>query len=371
HYIHGPDPELYDLAADPGETENLVREDRRATARLRDALERFDFRFEPPAPVEPETRSRLAALGYLGGARTEGEGPLPDPKSKLPVLHALGEAFDLLERGGFAEAEERYRAIVRREPQIVDAWRFLGHSLLRQGRPEEALEAYRRASALTSGAPEDALSTAEALLSLQRIDEAERQAELALEALPADAQHLLALASFRRGDLDAAERHAERALELQDERLLPRITLARIALARDQPERALELTDQVLQRVPGGASGDRPLHLLRGVHRTRGEALAQMGRAEEAERAFLDAIRLFPEDLAAYTRLALLYTLTGRTAAVGQVLRRMLEVNPTPEAYAEAARTLRVLGDPGSADRLLREARDRWPGSETLRRDAG
>jgi arylsulfatase A-like enzyme/tetratricopeptide (TPR) repeat protein len=367
HYIHGPDPELYDLASDPGETENIFGRDRRTSARLRSALRSFDLDFEPPAPAEPETRSRLAALGYLGGARAGAEGPLADPKTKLPVLDRLGEAFRLLRRGEFSGAEERYRQIVREEPQIVDAWRFLGHSLVRQGRPEEALEAYHQASTLTSGAPEDAVSIAEALLGLQRIEEAEQYAELALEALPADAHHLLALISLRRQDTAGAERHAERALELQEERLLPRITLARIALAEGDPQRALERTGEVLERVPD----DLPSHLLRGLYVTRGEAFAQLGRPEEAERAFLEGIRLFPNDLAAYTRLAVLYALTGKTPAVAETLQRMLNANPTPDAYAEAARTLRVLGDPSSAEHLLREARRRWPESEKLRRSAG
>ncbi len=36
HYIEGPDPELYDIVADPRETRNLLRDERRAYAELRD-----------------------------------------------------------------------------------------------------------------------------------------------------------------------------------------------------------------------------------------------------------------------------------------------------------------------------------------------
>jgi len=367
HYIHGPGPELYDLAEDPTESHNILRDNRRAYARLRDALQTADFRFEPPGPSDPETRAKLAALGYLGGSAATGDGPLPDPKTKLPTLDRLGEAYEFLEEGRFTEAEARYREIVRDEPQIVHAWRFLGHSLFRQGRAEEALEAYRQAWELTSGAPEDTLSYAEALLRLGRLDESESHAEIALDLLPADAHRLLALIALQKKDLDGAERHARQAIELQDELLIPRITLARVALERGNPERAIELTDEVLARAPE----DFPERLLRGLYLTRGEALAQEGRPEEARLAFLEEIRLFPNDFAAYTRLALLFALTQQGQAAAQVLQRMLQVNQTPAAYAEAARTLRVLGDPATADRLLQEARRRWPESGREGRETG
>jgi len=357
HLIVGPDPELYNLAEDPGETDNVLRQDRRAAARLRDALRTVDFRFEPPSPGDPETRAKLAALGYLGGGAAERDGPLPDPKSKLGALRRMGAAYHLLEQGRFAEAATQYRTIIQDEPQIVNAWQFLGHCLLRQGKTEEALAAYEQASKLSSGAAESGINVAEALIDLGRLDQAEVTAEAALPALPADAHRLLALIALKRGDLDSAERHARNVLSLQDERLVPRIILARIALQRNDPAKALELTGEVLKRAPA----DLPPHLLRGLHLTRGEALAQEGRSDEAEQNFHQEIQLFPGDLASYTRLALLYALTDRGQAAAQTLQQMLRANPTPAAYAEAAKTLRVFGDRASAERLLQEARRRWP----------
>lgn len=366
HYIEGPDPELYDLGKDPAEVQNILRQDRRAYARLRDALERYDHRFQPPGATDPKVRDRLAALGYLGHTSGATVGPRADPKSKLDVLKRMGDAFSHLRGGDFPGAEKRYRQIVQEEPQISDAWRYLGHSLFRQGRAEEALEAYRHFFELTSGSPQAAMNMAEALLSLQRLDEAEERARFALEALPAEAQRLLGLVALSRKDLDSAERHARQALELDEANLLPRITLARVAVERGQPERALELTDEVISRAPA----DLAKEYIRGLYVTRGEALAQEGRVQEAESAFRREIELFPTDFAAYTRLALLFALTDRADASARVLGRMMEVNPEPRAYAEAARTIRVLGDSRAAERLLERARRRWPSSPILQEPA-
>ena len=78
-------------------------------------------------------------------------------------------------------------------------------------------------------------------------------------------------------------------------------------------------------------------------------------------------IDLFPEDVGAYSNLAVLYALSGRGPEVGGVLRRMVEANDSAAAYAEAVRTLRVLEDRAAAAALLRFARGRFPGSEELR----
>ena len=56
---------------------------------------------------------------------------------------------------------------------------------------------------------------------------------------------------------------------------------------------------------------------------------------------------------------------------VGPVFRRMVEVHPSPEAYAEAVRTLQMLNDRAGADFLLRIARDKFPGDEDLESLAG
>jgi len=87
----------------------------------------------------------------------------------------------------------------------------------------------------------------------------------------------------------------------------------------------------------------------------------------EAERAFLTEIRLFPEEVAPYTHLAVLYSLVGDTDRAGAVLRRLVEVQPTPHAYAEAVKAWRALGNEVAASRLLREGRGLHPDDAELR----
>jgi len=73
---------LYDLASDPGETENLKAKDRERTKDLRGKLR--DYRAQGRIQVETvelssETQAALEALGYMGGADAP-EPAFPDPR---------------------------------------------------------------------------------------------------------------------------------------------------------------------------------------------------------------------------------------------------------------------------------------------------
>lgn len=365
HFIFGPDPELYDLAVDPGSTKNLVREQRRVTAELDRALEAIDLKYASPSQVDPETRRKLAALGYVGSVG-EVSGPLPDPKSRLHSLDAARRGFGHFEKGELEPAIILLRQVVAEEPRMVDAWEHLGHALLRLGRLEEAREVYQRAFEISDGAPQVALSLAGALLQLGRYQEAREHAELALPAQPA-AHDVLAQAALKQGDLAAAERHALEAVRIRGTRAGPLITLAEVRVAQERLEEALQLT----RDAEGEIGPRRDRELFRGLFFVRGNAHARLGQGKEAERAFLQAIELFPDELPSYTHLALVYALEGRNTEVAAILRRMIAANPNPEGFVEAVKALRVMGDPGSAASLLREAQKRWPQDQKLRELAG
>src|SRR6185436_4743048 len=68
-FIEAPRPELYDLVQDPRETRNLYDERRPLADRMAAALKAADSGrgtdVKPAVDVDPDTRARLAALGYV------------------------------------------------------------------------------------------------------------------------------------------------------------------------------------------------------------------------------------------------------------------------------------------------------------------
>lgn len=361
HYIHGPDPELYDVIQDPGETVNILREERRTYASMRDSLETIDRTLQDPSEDDPETRRKLAALGYVGSVSGEASGPLPDPKSRLDVLAELKNAFVDFTSGDFPAATVAFRQVLESEPRMVDAWEHLGKSLQRQGRLEEAQEAFDRAFELSGGAPHVALSMSEIAYQIGDLDSAAKFAELALPAHEMG-YDLLARTALRRGDLEEAERQAQLALPGRGTRIGPLVILAQVRLEQERFEDAIRLTRQAAEEF--GDRGDSSA--LAGVFSTQGRALAGLGEVDRAEEAFMEGLRRAPTDLESYTHLAYLFAVADRVPEAGRVLQRMVQVNDNPNGYAAAVRTLRVMGDPGSAAAVLAQARQRWPGAAEL-----
>jgi arylsulfatase A-like enzyme/predicted negative regulator of RcsB-dependent stress response len=365
HYIEGPAPELYDLAAAPQERDDLRERERRAAAELRGALARIERSVEPPAAEDEETRRQLAALGYLGTAAAAPAGPLPDPKTQVHVLRDLKEAYAAFNRRDFAAAVAGFRRVVDANPRALDAWEQLGISLQEVGEAEPALAAFQQAMRLTGGGVGPALSTAGALLELERFDEAEAHARLALEEEPSAAHGVLARVALARRDFALAEREARAALEAAtDSRLGARVLLAEVLHRADRDEEALRLLEEAAREYTARQTADP--ELVRGLFYLHGEILADRGDAAGAERSFREEIRRFPHDSRGYTHLAVLLALDGRGAEVGPLLRQMVEARPVAASYAAAVETLRVLEDERSAAALLRHARSRFPGDRLL-----
>ena len=89
-YIEAPHPELYNLAADPGELHNLAAADTARAQSMRDDLAKFKAGLRPngaaPATnLSAQQRALLGSLGYVApGPQTNPVGPVPTPKIAWP-----------------------------------------------------------------------------------------------------------------------------------------------------------------------------------------------------------------------------------------------------------------------------------------------
>ncbi|HEV8632183.1 MAG TPA: sulfatase-like hydrolase/transferase [Thermoanaerobaculia bacterium] len=363
HLVSGPTPELFDLRVDPGERRNVLLGERRLYGAWRRDLEGYAVPLQPPSAVDEETRQAMVSLGYVGSAGPT-SGALPDPRSELPSLARLKAGFQQMHDRDYAGAERTFGELVDENPQMVDAWEFLGKARSKQGRPDEALVAYQEALRRSGGAPHIAQEVASLLFDLGRLDDAAAHARLAESTMPSFTHGLLARVALRRKQLDEADRQARLAMATSADRLLPRLTLADVLEARGQYEQALAVLGEARKLYAERSTPDP--ELVKGLHLTEGKVRADLGQATEAEAAFRQEIRLFPDDPRAYAALALLYALTGRQAEAATTLQAMTEASPTAIAYAEAVRVYRSLHDERGAATVLRFARRKFPGSEVL-----
>jgi len=347
--IAAPRPELYDLAADPGETVNLLplstpdgaaaggpaagAEAERAARRLRAALREVEARQAASAGVadDPETLARLAALGYVGAGAAPGEPPpgLPDPKDRIAMREALTAADDLLRRGRAAAALAGFERVLAGEPGNRFALVRSGIALARLGRDGEAIDRLRWAVAADPAQPENRAALADALLRTGRPAEAaDEWAELVrLQPRRADAWSSLGTALGRAGRPADAVAALARAAELEPgspDRLV------RLAFAEHAAGRVADAAAHL--EAAAALAPERFAHAG-----ALGLLLADLGRGAEA-RPWLAASRASePEHAAARYRLAALAAAEGNEPAARRALAEAVAADPAlrPRAAAD------------------------------------
>jgi choline-sulfatase len=353
HYIEGPRPELFDIVSDPTERTNLLDAEPSRAARLRDALGRVADSFAAPAAASPEQSERLAALGYIGATTAPNDGPLPDPREKLPVLADVQNAFRMSAAGRDAEAAVLLRRVLSGNPGFFDVQYQLGETLTRLGRYDEAYAIYR--AALLSNpalAGPTGLALARVCLDMARPEEAAANARLGLATQPARAHELIARAALAQDRLDEAEREALLVSGDPAAEGGAAVVRAELRIRRDEPGAALDVIEAAQARLPrGGADQVRDLAFL------RGDALARLTRYPEAQAAFETEITNFPDNAQAYARLAIVQALQKRPVReVRATLEAMVARNPGRRAALLAAKTLDSMGDSALAAEYRRRA---------------
>jgi tetratricopeptide (TPR) repeat protein len=330
-YVDAPEPELYDLAADPGETKNIYRAFSRRAEDLRLRLEALAKLEGGTAPerrsLDPETLQRLAALGYVGNViDVDPSAVLPDPKEKLPLFALMNTAKSLAsDENRVEDAVARMREVVAKDPKIMDAHLTLGNWLLKLRRPDEAILAYKEALALKPdddialgnlarllagrGRTQDALDALEVFrtalkvnpnnpqswhnlaihyLDLGRLAEAQSSFAEALAANPKMGAALngLGAIAFEKGELAKAEALVTRALALEPRLRTGRYNLARVREARGDPRGAETLYTAELETYPDNGRAWFNLAQMRRAGGDRAGYLRDLGACVEKANEF-------------------------------------------------------------------------------------
>ena len=117
-------------------------------------------------------------LGGGAAVHAAGDDPVPEPKpTSSPSLAATAprltnEGLALSKAGDWKAAEDRYRAALRADRAIPEAWNGLGHALKMQARYDAALAAYDEALRLRPNYPQALEYLGETYVELGKLDEA-------------------------------------------------------------------------------------------------------------------------------------------------------------------------------------------------------
>jgi arylsulfatase A-like enzyme/Flp pilus assembly protein TadD len=189
-----PNPRLFDVVADPGETTNLYASRKADADRLAASFDEIAARgpvLSQAADLAPEVIQQLEALGYVGAGATSLKGldSKIDGKDQIDMIRRLeGVRVKANNPATLAEAEQIYRDILRELPDLGEARMGLARLLQRNGRAEEAEGVLREALKLEPSSTVLHLNLASCLMQLQRYEEAMAEFNAILALVPTDPQ---------------------------------------------------------------------------------------------------------------------------------------------------------------------------------------
>jgi arylsulfatase A-like enzyme/Flp pilus assembly protein TadD len=290
-----PVPELYDLAADPGERANLfaTQGERARTLQslLTSAVQTFTARGSTAerATLSTDARQRLQALGYIAAEassapRVYGDGD--DPKRLIEAANALNDALARFKAGARAEGIAAARSIVQAYPNFSTAAGVLASMYHDSGDLPAAISTLE--AVIRRGTADQSVMTVLAGYLLEA------------NALPQAAGLLEAVTSFHPDYPDAFN------------------TLGVVYSRMGRHDKARDVFARVLELDPKSGS----------AFENRGIDKAMSGDLDGALADLRRAVELAPDLAGAHNTLAALLRRRGATAEAVEHWRRALELNP-------------------------------------------
>ena len=183
-------------------------------------------------------------------------------------------------------ADETTLSMAISAPGSAPMHQLQAHELARQGNTEGAIAHYREALKIDPRLPGAHFELGEMLIVAGDSDGAQKEYQAALAANPYDEKSECRLGefAFRSADLKAASEHFSQALQLQPEDIDAAVGLAKVLIAKDQPDKAQPLLERAAKAEPF----DAPIHyhlamVYRGLGRTADSRreLAEFQRLKE------------------------------------------------------------------------------------------
>lgn len=358
-YIRAPEPELYDLEADPAESRNVITDHPRVAegmSSLCDAFLEREVDLDQRA-TDAETMAKLRALGYT--AASFRAGPLvndKDPKKLVHLMDEINEAMTFMGASRPDDARKLLEQVLVADPHNPLANRLLGSCLVALGRFADAVTVM---SEHLERYPEDTevlVGKAQALALDKKLSAAQTLIE---ELLSRDPGHREAADLYPRILVEAGREAEARAFLDKATRERPDDANARarfgfFELYNGTEQEAAKLCGEALAIDPRNSGANAVLGEIKYLegHRLRSTgAAAAASRPFAASRAYMEkALESDSLEFLAAFRMGCFLHEEGDTRGAREFLQIALFRMPNwPEAHARMAAVLWSLDEYGPA----------------------
>jgi arylsulfatase A-like enzyme/tetratricopeptide (TPR) repeat protein len=326
-YIDAPNPELYDLASDPGESHNLYTAQQSLATQMRRRIMELLAgapAAQPRSPA-PDAVNALRSLGYLSGSTKSSrmESHI-DPKDRIGDFESYGHALALASTGRLADSNTLLQKLGEKLPDVVDIRISLGLTHQRVGYYAEAAQGFKRGVARAPRRAQAHFDLALCYFRLRQPDEAikELQAALALEPWYTRAEELLVDIYLQKKDYAQARERLQHLLSVDPRNYTAHYNLGVFAAIARRWDEAQQQLLSALHTDPGSAE----------AHNTLGSVYLGRGQLEQARSELEEAVRLQPEFAWAHYNLALVSKKQEKRDEAAQELRLALKADPQFQA---------------------------------------
>lgn len=286
-YIQTTQPELYDLANDPGEKDNLAADNPKIAEAFRDQLQETLGRCMYAKPddstvaLDPKSLDKLGGIGYAGASVEElfeSDASRPDPKGFIDLFTKI-EALDFyVETRDFDKARSVSKEVLAVRPDIAHIHAKLGQIAIQTGDFDEAFDRYKRALELDPTKIEWHINLGILLSKRNKFDEAVGQFREALRLAQPSEEDSVSLdrVMVGRNYFDPLISRAH-------------YNLGNTLLKQGKPHKAIEKYREAARFDPKDPN----------VYYKLGVALRDLGQRDEASEALGEALRLDPNHTAA------------------------------------------------------------------------
>ena len=238
-----------------------------------------------------------------GNGADPGRANAPDPKDKIKTLNRTLRAIDLSGAQKYAEADQLLAKIERDEPSLYVVPFQKGENLLAWGKPQPAIEEFRKAVSRNPTFDQAALGLGRAYFALGQDGQAATAFELALHLNEQNflAKVALAKVHWRQQLLDRAEAELRDVIKGHPDFGEAHADLGVILAQRRKYSEALP---EIKRGIELGSRGADSYNYL-------GVSLAETGHLPDAMRAYEKAVEVDSRYPTAYLNLALQYRNQG------------------------------------------------------------
>jgi len=309
-YISLPEPELYDLKTDMREKTNLYTKKRDTAQALDEKLKKYMLEYSSSGrnakrELTAEDRKRLESVGYVSSS-SPGTITTLDPKKGILFQRQFNAVDNEIEKGNldFAEEELKKIAIQNQEINMPQYYELLAKVYEMRPDPPGVINIWREAVEVFPMNNQFKTTLAFKLFQMGRIEEAE---ELGLEIVKTDDKSsrgfiLLGNIEEKKSNIKKALEHFEKALSLEPNNVLLRLSYARSLTKDNQQDKSLMICQEILdEEIISGNRNNADLLFRIGI------MLTEMNHMDQALQVLLKASMMDSTNAETWNYLGVVY----------------------------------------------------------------